>query len=90
MVEKPILFSLENCERCEFVKSRIPEGLDIEVKTYPHDFRDWTVEQITEAAFHEVYADLQRTAPVLLLPDGRKLTSVIEIKNVISSLKKDG
>jgi len=89
MVEKPILFSLENCERCEFVKSKIPNGLDIEIKTYPHDVKDWTTDHLTEAAFYEVYSDLQRTAPILLLPDGRKLTSVVEIKNILSSLKKD-
>ena len=89
MVDKPILFSLENCERCEFVKSRIPEGVDVEIKTYPHELKDWTVDQITEAAFHEVYAELQRTAPILLLPDGMKLTGAIEIKNFLSSMKKD-
>ncbi|KAA0007957.1 MAG: hypothetical protein DRN01_01705 [Thermoplasmata archaeon] len=89
MVDKPVLFSLENCERCEFVKGRIPEGVDVEIKTYPHELKDWTVDQITEAAFHEVYAELQRTAPILLLPDGSKLTGAIEIKNFLSSMKKD-
>lgn len=88
-MEKPILFSLENCKRCEFVKSRIPNGFDIEIKMYPHDVKDWTTDQMAEAAFYEVYADLQRTAPILLLPDGRKITNVVEIKNILSSLKKD-
>ena len=89
MIEKPILFSLENCERCDFVKKRIPRDVDIEIKTYPHELKEWSVEQITEAAFHEVYADLQRTAPILLLPDGKKLTGAIEIKNFLSSMKRD-
>ncbi|HDO19785.1 MAG TPA: hypothetical protein ENG74_03570 [Thermoplasmatales archaeon] len=87
MTEKPILFSLENCKRCEFVKKKIPDDLEIEIKTYPHDVKDWTPEQLAEVAYYEVYTDLQRTAPILLLPDGRKLTSVIEIKNFISSMK---
>ena len=86
--DKPILFSLENCERCEFIKKRIPEGLDIEIKTYPHEFKNWTVDQIAEATYYEVYSDLQNTAPILLLPDGTKLKSVIEIKNKLEEFKK--
>jgi len=87
MRRKPILFSLENCKRCEYVKSRIPDGVDIEIKTYPHDIKDWSPEQLAEACYYEVYTDLQRTAPILLLPDGRKITSVIEIKNLLKELK---
>lgn len=84
-MKKPILFSLENCERCEYVKKHLPDGIDIEIKTYPHDIKEWSVEQLAEAAYFEVYADLQKTAPILLLPDGKKLTSVIEIKKFLSS-----
>ncbi|RLF38163.1 MAG: hypothetical protein DRN03_00375 [Thermoplasmata archaeon] len=88
-IDKPILFGLENCKRCEYVKEHIPEGIDIEIKTYPHDMKEWSVDQLTEAVFYEVYTDLQKTAPILLLPDGRKLKSVIEIKRYLRSLKRD-
>jgi hypothetical protein len=85
---KFILFSLENCERCEFIKKRIPKDLDIEIKTYPHELKEWTPEQIAEAVYYEVYSDLQNTAPILLLPDGTKLKSVVEIKNKLKDLEK--
>ena len=88
MREKPILFSLENCDRCEYVKKKIPEDAEVEVKTYPHDIKDWTPEQLAEACYYEVYSDLQRTAPILLMPDGRKITSVIEIKNILTKSKQ--
>ena len=88
MRNKPILFSLENCKRCEYIKERIPKDLDIEVKTYPHDLRDWTPDQLAEACYYEVYTDLQRTAPILILPDGRKITSVIEIKKILTTLRQ--
>ena len=88
MSSKDILFSLENCERCEFIKKRMPKELDIEIKTYPHDLKDWTSDQIADAAYYEVYGDLQKTAPILILSDGTKLTTVIDIKNKIAKLEK--
>ncbi len=87
-MNKPILFSLENCKRCEYVKKHLPEGVDIEIKTYPHDLKEWSPDQLAEAAYYEVLSDLQRTAPVLLLPDGKKLTSVIDIKNFLSNIRQ--
>lgn len=85
-LNKPVLFSLEDCKRCEYVKKHIPSNVDIEIKTYPHDVKKWSVDQLAEAAFYEVYADLQKTAPILLLPNGEKIKSVIEIKKYLSSL----
>jgi len=70
------------------VKKHLPEGVDIEIKTYPHDVKEWSSDQLAEAAYYEVLSDLQRTAPILLLPDGRKLTSVIDIKNFLSNIKR--
>jgi len=87
-MNRPILFSLENCKRCEYVKKHLPEGVDIEIKTYPHDVKEWSSDQLAEAAYYAVLSDLQRTAPILLLPDGRKLTSVIDIKNFLSNIKR--
>ncbi len=87
-MNKPILFSLENCKRCEYVKKHLPEGVDIEIKTYPHDLKEWSPDQLAEAAYYEVLSDLQRTAPILLLPDGKKLTSVIDIKNFLSNIRQ--
>ena len=87
-MNKPILFSLENCKRCEYVKKHLPEGVDIEIKTYPNDLKEWSPDQLAEAAYYEVLSDLQRTAPILLLPDGKKLTSVIDIKNFLSNIRQ--
>ncbi|PKK85820.1 MAG: hypothetical protein CVT48_03760 [Thermoplasmata archaeon HGW-Thermoplasmata-1] len=86
MINKPMLFSLEECERCDFVKKQITPGTNVLVITYPHDAKRWNVDQLTEAAYYEVFSELQETAPILLLPDGTKVTSVIDIRKKIQEL----
>jgi glutaredoxin len=60
LVEMPelILFIKSGCEKCDYVKERIPDGLDL-------DFIDIsTAEGMAEAAFYEL---MDKPAPVLLV-----------------------
>ena len=74
-----ILFSLENCMKCTQTKELITDREDIEVVTYPHDITDWTDEQLEEAKVHDVFEDLQKTAPILWL-DGEKQIGYLRIR----------
>jgi len=79
---QPILFSLEQCAKCEGVKEMLC-GLDIEVVTYPHDLNKWTMEQIDYADEYNVFEDLKITAPILVLPNGEKLVGYLRIRKWI-------
>ncbi len=78
MVEK-ILFSLENCPKCMQTKELLSDRDDIKIVTYPHDFNEWSDEQLNEAKTHDVFEDLQVTAPVLWA-DGEKIVGYLRIR----------
>jgi hypothetical protein len=71
MTEK-ILFSLENCIKCTQTKKLLIERDDIKIVTYPHDINDWNEDQLNDAKNHDVFDDLQVTAPILWV--GREKT----------------
>ena len=81
MVEK-ILFSLENCIKCMQTKELIEEGSEIEIVTFPHDISDWTDDQLNSAKSHDVFEDLQKTAPILWV-DGQKFVGYLRIRKWI-------
>lgn len=65
---KPILFSLEQCQKCDVIKNLITlKSIDVEVITLPHEYKDWSDEQKKLVMKHGVLNDLQITAPVLVL-----------------------
>lgn len=72
MVEK-ILFSLEHCMKCTQTKELLANRSDIKTTTFPHDIADWTDEQLSNAKSHDVFEDLQKTAPILWLDGARKI-----------------
>jgi len=78
MVEK-ILFSLENCTKCIQTKELLTNRDDIKIVTYPHEMNNWTDEQLNEAKTHNVYEDLQITAPILWV-DGEKKIGYLRIR----------
>ena len=78
MSEK-ILFSLEKCMKCNETKSLIKDREDIQIITYPHDLSDWSEEQIYEAKNHDVFEDLQRTAPIMWI-EGEKIVGYLRIR----------
>lgn len=85
MTEK-ILFSLENCAKCIQIKELINNRRDIRMVTYPHYINDWGKEQIDEAKNHDVFDDLQITAPVLLV-DGKKFVGYLRIRKWLQDNK---
>jgi len=64
MVNK-ILFSLEDCPKCYQIKELLINRNDIKIVTYPHEINNWNENQLKEAKTHEVFDDLQITAPIL-------------------------
>ena len=72
MVEK-ILFSLENCTKCTQIKELLLDRDDIKIMTYPHEITDWNEEQLDEAKSHDVFEDLQKTAPILWVNNEKKV-----------------
>lgn len=85
MVEK-ILFSLENCMKCTQAKELLNDRSDIKIVTYPHDITDWTDDQLDDAKSHNVFDDLQITAPILWL-DGEKTIGYLRIRKWLQDNK---
>jgi len=81
-----ILFSLENCVKCTQTKELLDGRENIEIVTFPHNINEWTDEQLSNAKSHEVFEDLQKTAPVLWL-DGEKLVGYLRIRKWLQDNK---
>lgn len=74
-----ILFSLDNCVKCMQTKELLIERDDITIITYPHEFQNWTKEQLKNAKNYDVLEDLQVTAPILWI-DGEKIIGYLRIR----------
>ena len=72
-MRKTILFSLEHCVKCNQTKELISDRDDIEIVTFPHDINKWSDEELEQAKSHDVFDDLQITAPILWLDGGKKI-----------------
>jgi glutaredoxin len=55
-----ILFTKPNCQKCEYVKSHLPEGLDMRMVNTSE------AEGLAEAAYYEL---LNRNLPILVVDD---------------------
>lgn len=86
MVEK-ILFSLEKCMKCTQIKELIQDRDDIKIVTYPHEINEWNDEHLNEAKSHNVFEDLQRTAPILWI-DGEKTIGYLRIRKWLQDNEK--
>ena len=85
MTEK-ILFSLEQCTKCMQTKELLTNRDDIKIVTYPHDMNNWTPDQLNEAKTHDVFEDLQITAPILWV-DGEKKIGYLRIRKWLQDNK---
>jgi glutaredoxin len=85
MIEK-ILFSLENCVKCTQTKELLTGRNDIKIVTYPHNINDWNDEQLNEAKSHNVFEDLQITAPILWV-EGKKTVGYLRIRKWLQDNK---
>jgi len=59
----------------------------VEIITFPHDLSQWHEEDLTLAKTHDVFEDLQRTAPILWL-DGEKKIGYLRIRKWIQDAQK--
>ncbi|MCJ2533855.1 MAG: hypothetical protein LN364_01320 [Candidatus Thermoplasmatota archaeon] len=78
-MNKPILFSLEQCVKCVQTKELMTDRDDVEIVTFPHDINEWSDEELEKAKAHDVFDDLQKTAPILWL-DGDKKIGYLRIR----------
>ena len=78
-MSKPILFSLEQCVKCMQTKELLVERDDVEIVTFPHDIKEWSDEEVKQAKAHDIFDDLQKTAPILWL-DGEKKIGYLRIR----------
>jgi len=85
-MNKAILFSLENCVKCNQTKDLLIDRKDVEIVTFPHDFNKWTDDELDFAKTHDVLNDLQKTAPVLWL-NGEKRVGYLRIRKWIQDSK---
>ena len=60
---------------------------DIKKMTFPHDINDWNDEQLNDAKSHDVFEDLQKTAPILWI-DGEKIIGYLRIRKWLQDNEK--
>ena len=85
-MSKPILFSLEQCVKCMQTKELLLDRDDVEIVTFPHDISEWNDEELNQAKTHDVFDDLQKTAPILWL-DGEKKIGYLRIRKWLQDMK---
>ena len=67
-------------------KELIKDREDIEIITFPHSINDWTDDQLIIAKTHNVFNDLQITAPIFLVND-IKIIGYLRIRKWIQDNK---
>ena len=76
-----MLITIKNCKNCEWVKAKIPEGLDVE-------FLDGaSKEGMSQLAFYEKYDPDHVVMPILIVEDEElAIEGTIDIKNKLNEL----
>jgi len=73
------LFSLKQCIKCNAVKEYIENREDIKIITFPHNIKEWQDSEIKLAKEYDVFEDLQKTAPILVLDNKTKIIGQLRI-----------
>jgi hypothetical protein len=73
--------------KCQETKNLLVGRDDVEIITFPHDLNQWREEDLTLAKTHNVFEDLQKTAPVLWL-DGEKKIGYLRIRKWLQDAQK--
>jgi hypothetical protein len=71
-----LLFTKPDCQKCDYVKERIPTGMEIQLVDAS------TPDGMAEAAFYEL---LDKPTPILVV-DEEPITGAINILNKLNSL----
>jgi hypothetical protein len=59
---------------------------DIKIVTFPHTINEWTDDQLNDAKSHNVFEDLQITAPILWI-GGVKIIGYLRIRKWLQDNK---
>ncbi len=86
-MNEKFLFSLENCIKCTQTKELLADRDDIKIVTFPHDINEWDDEQLNDAKSHDVFEDLQKTAPILWIY-GEKKIGYLRIRKWLQDIEK--
>lgn len=73
------LFTKPGCEKCDWVKERMPE----EAKESVDAFDILTAEGLAELAYHELVGLAEKKLPILLTGKGKVVTGAIQINRTI-------
>ena len=80
MSNETILFTKPECQKCDYVKSKIPEGLDMRILDMT------TIDGMAHAAYYEL---LEKHTPILVHND-EPIEGSIKIKNKMDEIAKIG
>ena len=72
------LFTKPGCEKCDWVKANMPEG----VTCATYDIL--TAVGLAELAFHELVSTAEKQLPILRLRDGKIVTGAIQIRRELT------
>lgn len=67
-VKDLILFSLENCPKCDATLEYFKDK-KVNVIKFPHSWKDWTDDQKKQAKEYDILEDLKVVAPILVIPN---------------------
>lgn len=73
--------------KCQETKDLLAGRTDVEIITFPHDLNQWSEQDLTLAKTHDVFEDLQKTAPILWL-DGEKKIGYLRIRKWLQDTLK--
>ena len=76
MTSEILLFTKPDCQKCEYVKGRLPEGVDVNLVDTS------TAEGLAEAAYYEL---LNKPTPILVVDD-QVFEGAIVILNKLKSI----
>ncbi len=80
MPDEAILFTKPSCKNCDYVKEKIPEGLDVKIMDMS------TPEGMAHAAYYEL---IEKNVPILVHNDVA-VEGAIKIKNKMSEIAAIG
>ena len=68
------LFTKPGCEKCDWVKANMPEGLTVA------SYDILSSEGLAELAWHELVGIAERELPILVTPAGKVVTGAVRIR----------
>lgn len=73
------LFTKPGCDKCDWVKDRMPE----EARENVNSFDILTAEGLAELAYNELVGVAEKQLPILLTREGKVVTGAIQINRAI-------